>query len=156
MKKLKNIAYLIGAILLSPILGAFVGASISDFGLLFIIDFKSWVHNIPALIKSNIAYAVLAIVYGTPVVIAYGVPVFFLLKKLKFQNVWTFGLFGLLPTTIGTLVSWSQDNLCLETYCLISILKGALVGFSTACFFWFIAVYTPSRSTKQGVIATGN
>ena len=106
----KHIAYMIAAIVLSPILGAFLGYSIGDLTLLFVMDFESWVHNLPTLMKSNFGMAVLGIFISIPVVLVYGVPVFYLLRKLRLQNVWMFGLFGLLPTTIGTLLSGLQSN----------------------------------------------
>lgn len=142
----KHIAYMIAAIVLSPILGAFLGYSIGDLTMLFVMDFESWVHNIPTLMRSNFVTATLGFFISIPVVIVYGVPVFYLLRKLKLQSVWMFGLFGLLPTTIGTLISWLRNEHNFEMIYMTSVARWAMAGCFTACFFWLIAVYLPSRS----------
>jgi len=142
----KHIAYMIAAIVLSPILGAFLGYSIGDMSLLFVMDFESWVHNIPTLMKSNLVTATAGVIFSVPVVLVYGVPVFYLLRKLKLQSVWMFGLFGLLPTTVGTLLSWLRNEHDFEMIYMTSVSRWAMAGCFTACFFWLIAVYLPSRS----------
>ena len=146
MKKSRELAFLIAAILISPVFGAFLGGLAADVGLLFAMDFQSWIYSLPALLKSNAVTAVFGIFISLPVVLIYGVPVYFLLRKLKLQNIWMYGLFGLLPTSIGTLVSWINQEAGLVAYAY-SFSQGAMRGLFVACVFWFIAVYMPTRSS---------
>ena len=153
MKISRDFAFLIAAILISPVIGVFLGTLVADVGLLFAMDFPSWIHNLPVLLKSNAITSVFGIFISLPVVLLYGVPVHFLLRKLKMQNIWMFGLFGLLPTCIGTLVSWASHNAELGAYAY-SFSQGAMRGLFVACVFWFIAVYMPARSSTKNEILT--
>jgi hypothetical protein len=54
-------------------------------------------------IESGVVTAIFGLVFSLPVVLFYGVPVFYLLKKVKLQTFWMFGLFGLLPSSFGVL-----------------------------------------------------
>jgi hypothetical protein len=137
--------YLIVAILLSPILGVFFASVVRDIFLLFTIDFKTWVHNIPAFLISDIAKSMLGLFISLPVVLFYGVPVFYLLKKWEMQNVWMFGLFGLLPTGIAIIVSFFTQSQFPDNLNLYRISLSALNGVFTAMFFWLIAVHIPFR-----------
>jgi len=148
LKRVSDYKYLVAAIFFSPVVGTFIGLSVADIGLLFMMDFNSWVHNLPMLIVSNAATALIGIVFSLPVVVLYGVPVFFFLRWLKLQTFWMFGLFGILPTTIGTLVSWFYQDAALLDYAY-SYSRGALTGLSVACIFWFIAVNFPARMNKR-------
>ena len=113
-------------------------------------DFQSWLHNVPAFIESGVATAVLGLVVSLPVVLIYGVPVFYLLKKLNLQTYWMFGLFGLLPSGIGVLISLIDRGSPMEDFQLYSIAFSAFGGFFTAIIFWLIAVALPlSRSTEN-------
>ncbi len=144
-----NFIYLIIAILLSPILGVFVSSLVRDIFLLVIMDFISWAQNIPAFLLSGIARSILGLFFSLPVVLLYGVPVFYLLKKWNRHNVWMFGLFGLLPTGIGILISLFRPNQTLESLEMYSISAGALDGSFTAIFFWLFAVYIPSHRGRE-------
>jgi hypothetical protein len=146
---IRHFTFLIAAIIVSPILGAFLGYTIGDFSLLLIMDLMSWVHNFPTLVVSNLSTAIFGTAFSIPIVLVYGVPVYYLLGKMKLQNVWMFGLFGLLPTTIGTLLSWSRGGHTFELLYMTSVFRWAMAGCLTACFFWLIAVYLPSRSNKN-------
>lgn len=148
MKKLEHPTYFAFALVISPVVGTFVGRSVSDIGMVFTTGFDTWVHNLPALTFSNAGMAIFGIIFSLPVVLLYGVPVFFLLKWLRKDSIWMFGLFGALPTTIGTAISWFRQDAPLPFYAY-SYSHGALTGISVACFFWFIAVYLPSRSRRQ-------
>jgi len=148
LKSTNDYIYIIAAILISPVVGTFVGLSVADIGLLFMMDFNSWVHNLPTLIASNAATAVFGIIFSLPVALLYGVPVFFFLRWLRLQTFWMFGLFGILPTTIGTLISWFNQDTALLDYAYVYS-RGALTGLSVACVFWFIAVYLPARMNKR-------
>lgn len=148
LKRISDFKYLIAAIFISPVVGTFVGLSVADIGLLFLMDFNSWVHNLPQLIVSNAGMTVIGIVFSLPVVLLYGVPVFFFLRWLRLQTFWMFGLFGILPTTISTLFSWFNQDAALLDYAYVYS-RGALTGLSVACFFWFIAVYFPARMNKR-------
>jgi len=144
-----NFLYLIIAILLSPILGVFVSSFVRDISLLFIMDFNSWAHNIPAFFVSSIARSILGLFVSLPVVLLYGVPVFYLLKKWNRQNVWMFGLFGFLPTGIGIIISLFRPGQALESLNTSPINASTLDGFFTAVFFWFFAVYIPSHRSRE-------
>lgn len=145
----RNFVYLIIAILLSPILGVFVSSLVRDISLLFIMDFNSWAHNIPAFFISSIARSMLGLIISLPVVLLYGVPVFYLLKKWNQQKVWMYGLFGFLPTGIGTLVSLFRPGQTLASLNTFPISASTLDGFFTAIFFWLFAVYIPSRKGRE-------
>ena len=147
---IRHFTFLIAAIIISPILGAFLGYTIGDLSLLSVMDLKSWAHNFPTLVLSNLGTAILGTALSIPIVLVYGVPVFYLLRKLKLQNVWMFGLFGLLPTTIGTLLSWSRGEHTFEMLYMISVFRWAMAGCLTAFFFWLIAVYLPLRLNRNG------
>ena len=141
--------YLIAAILLSPILGVFVSSVSRDFFYLFIMDFQSWVHNIPMFLLSDIARSFLGLYVSLPVVIIYGLPVFYLLRRYKQNNVWMFGFFGLLPAVISAFISLFDPDQTLEILSIYSIGTGLLDGSITAIFFWFIAVYIPLRKNEE-------
>lgn len=147
-----NFIYLIIAILLSPIIGVFASSLARDMLLLLTIDFNSWVHNIPAFLISGIARSFLGLVVSLPVVLLYGVPVFYFLKKRNWHNVWMFALFalfGLLPTVMGTLVSLFTTGQTLESHNTYTISASTLDGPFTAIIFWFFAVYIPSRRSRE-------
>lgn len=147
----RNFKYLVLAILLSPIPGVFASL-VSDVLLLitmFELDFASWVHNIPAFLLSGISRSFFGLFVSLPVVLLYGVPVFYLLKRWNQQNIWMFGLFGLLPTGVRILVSFLGSDQTLESLNFNSISAGAMAGFFIAIFFWLIAVYIPSLRDKE-------
>ena len=141
--------YLIVAILLSPILGVFFESLVRDIFLLFTIDFSTWVHNIPTFFISDIAKSMLGLSISLPTVLFYGVPVFYLLEKWEMQNVWMFGLFGLLPSGIAIIVSFFTQNEFPDNLNLYSISLFALDGVFTAIFFWLIAVHIPFRRSSE-------
>ena len=140
-----NFRYLIAAIFLSPILGVLLGSLVRDLFLLFKLDLKSWLYNVPAFIESGFITATLGLVFSLPVVLFYGVPVFYLLKKFRLQTVWMFALFGLLPSSIGVLINLFRHGSNLEGYYFHSILFPAFGGLFTAIIFWFISVHLPLR-----------
>jgi len=145
-----NFIYLIIAILLSPILGVFASSLVRDIFLLFTLDFATWAHNIPAFLISGLARSALGLFISLPVVLLYGVPVFYLLKKWNLHNVWMFALFGSLPTGIGILVSFLQPDQTVERFNAYTVARGALNGSFTAIFFWLFAVYIPSHRGREG------
>ncbi len=142
-------AYLITAVLVSPVIGAFLGLTIADVGLLYFMDFESWISNLPTLLLSNLSIAIGGgIVFGIPVVLVYGLPVFLVLKKLNYANVWVLGLFGALPTVIVSVFISHRNEVSIEAHSILSISRSALVGILTACVFWCLAAYLPTRLTK--------
>jgi len=141
--------YLIVAILVSPIFGVFLESITRDIFLLFTIDFKSWIHNIPVFITSGFGKAIFGLFVSLPVVVLYGIPVFYALKKWNLQKVWMYSLFGLFPTTIGMLVSLYNHNGNLENINMSPIILSALDGLFIAIIFWFIAVYLPLRKSDK-------
>ena len=145
-----NVRYLIAAIFLSPILGVLFASLTRDLLLLFVIDFKSWLHNVPVFIESGVVTAIFGLVFSLPVVLFYGVPVFYFLKKVKLQTFWMFGLFGLLPSGYGVLRLLFDQDSPTESFYLYSISLYAFGGLFTAIIFWLIAVFFPlSRSTEN-------
>ena len=141
--------YLIAAIFLSPIFGVLLASFARDVFLLFKLDLNSWLHNVPTFVISGFATSILGLVISFPVVLFYGVPVFYLLRKIKRQTAWMFGLFGLLPASIGVIKILFEQNSTLENLYFYSILFYAFGGLFTAIFFWFIAVYIPSSRREQ-------
>ena len=144
-----SVRYLIAAIFLSPILGVLLGSLMRDLLLLFVIDLKSWLHNVPVFIESGVVTAVFGLVFSLPIVLFYGVPVFYLLKKVKLQTYWMFGLFGLLPSGIGALVSLFSRDSPTESYYLYSASIYAFGGLFTAILFWLIAVFLPLNRSAE-------
>lgn len=149
MKNSRDYYYLAAAILCSPILGVFCGSVVRDLALLVILDFESWIHNIPAFVVSGGARAILGLVLSLPVVLLYGVPVHFLLKKLDLQNLWMYCLFGLLPAICGVILFWSGQNNDLASLNIYSTSLAALDGAFTAIFFWLLAVYIPAQRDRN-------
>ena len=141
--------YLIVAILFSPVLGVFFESFVRDIFLLTTMDFKTWVHNISAFLISDISRSMLGLFISLPVVLFYGVPVFYLLKKWEMQNVWMFGLSGLIPTGFVVIVSFFTQDQFPDNLNLYRIILFALDGLFTAMFFWLIAVHIPFRRRSE-------
>lgn len=151
MKGIEHPVFFTVAIIVSPVVGTFVGRTLSDMGLIFGYGFDWWVNSFPALAFSNAFTALGGIIFSLPVVLLYGVPVFFLLKWLRMQNVWMFGLFGALPPTIGAAILRFRSDAPLPEFYVYSYSHNALTGISVACFCWLIALYLPARLERRNM-----
>lgn len=141
----RSFVFLAIAILISPILGVFLSSLVRDIFLFFVMDIDSWVHNIPAFIASGFSRSILGLFVSLPIVLLYGLPIFYLLKKWNQQSVLMYCLFGLLPTLAGHLVLLIRSSQALDSLNTYLLGAGALDGAMTALIFWLFAVHIPSR-----------
>ncbi len=151
--------HIVTAVLLSPLIGVFLGSIFN--GMFFAITelhFSNWLSNIPEMFLSAAGMAIVGLVFSIPFVILYGLPVAYLLRRFGLQNIWIYGSFGFIGGTAFILILTAEKSARNDSSLLddISYAVGSgygTFGLMTALVFWFIAEYIPLRRTRRQVSA---
>ena len=147
----KNLVFVV---LLSPLLGVFLGTLIYQCLWVFKMDFSTWLGDVPEMFLSAAGTAIVGLVFSIPVVVLYGIPVAYLLRKFGLQNIWMYGLFGFMGGTgfilmLGAGRSGRYDSSLVDNISSAVESFYGLDGLMTALVFWFIAEYIPSRKKRH-------
>lgn len=153
--KFVPLATIVTATLLSPLLGVFLGTLFS--GIFFAINeshFSIWLSNIADNFLSAAGMAIVSLVFSIPVVVLYGLPVAFLLRKFGIQNIWMYGSFGFIGGAAFNLILTVEKSARIDSSILdeISDAVGSgygMFGLTTALAFWFIVEYIPLRKKRR-------
>jgi len=149
--------HIVTAVLLSPLIGVFLGEIFN--GIYFYITeshYSNWLTIIPDLFLTAAGTAVVSLVISIPLVVLYGLPVAFLLRKFGLQNIWMYGSFGFIGGTAFILLLKSEESARYDSGLLdqISYAVGSVFstyGLMTALVFWFIVEYIPLRKKRRQV-----
>ena len=148
---------IVAAVLLSPLIGVFVGELFN--GMYFYIlkpQFSNWMTIIPDVFLSALGMAIGGLVFGIPMVLLYGLPVAYLLRKFGLQYFWMYGLFGFIGGTAFFLLLTAEKSVR-NGSSLLDDISGALgcgygtFGLMTALVFWLIVEYIPLRKKRRQV-----
>ena len=153
-------AMIVTAVLLSPLLGVFLGTLFwgSYFAIVEPRDLN-YLAYFPDLFLSAAGTAIVGLVFGIPIVALYGLPVAYLLRKLRLQYFWMYGLFGFIGGTAFILLPRAGGSAHSDSGILdqISFAAGSVFsasGLMTALVFWFIVEYIPLRRKRRQVSAS--
>ena len=141
-------------VLISPLLGVFLGTLLYQCLWILKTDFSTWSADVPDMFVSAAGTAIAGLVFSIPIVVLYGLPIAYLLGKYKLQNFWMYGLFGFIGGTafIMMLVTGEPGR---DDPGLIDNLLSAVQSFygvnglMTALVFWFFTQYIPSREKSH-------